>query len=145
MNKLKNKWINKYEKSIAKYQVKFGTLSFMFFGKEPFFTGVKACLSFVVFYTFSENTLTICGEILFSHQFFNPTIHALLTICQITGFMRTGSQIPSLYEKKSVWKNSTLPVGIYMFKFNKRNFRTRCEICSKLTIKKVFLLLTLSR
>ena len=27
------------------------------------------------------------------------------------------------------------PVGIYMFKVNNRNTRTRCEICSKLTIK----------
>ena len=26
-------------------------------------------------------------------------------------------------------------VGIYMFKVNSRNTRTRCEICSKLTIK----------
>ena len=27
------------------------------------------------------------------------------------------------------------PVGIYLFKVNKRNTITRCEICSKLTIK----------
>ena len=27
------------------------------------------------------------------------------------------------------------PVGIYLLKFNDRNPRTRCEICSKLTIK----------
>ena len=27
-----------------------------------------------------------------------------------------------------------LPAGIYMFKVNNRNTRTRCEICSKLTI-----------
>ena len=31
-------------------------------------------------------------------------------------------------------QNST-PVGIYLLKVNKRNIRTRCEICSKLTIK----------
>ena len=30
---------------------------------------------------------------------------------------------------------SSNPVGIYMFKFNNRNTRTRCAICSKLTIK----------
>ena len=29
---------------------------------------------------------------------------------------------------------SNIPAGIYMFKVN-RNTRTRCEICSKLTIK----------
>ena len=27
------------------------------------------------------------------------------------------------------------PAGNYMFKVNNRNARTRCEICSKLTIK----------
>ena len=27
------------------------------------------------------------------------------------------------------------PAGIYMLKVNNRNTRTRCEICSKLTIK----------
>ena len=27
------------------------------------------------------------------------------------------------------------PAGIYMFKVDNRNSRTRCEICSKLTIK----------
>ena len=28
-----------------------------------------------------------------------------------------------------------IPVGIYLVKVNNRNTRTRCEICSKLTIK----------
>ena len=28
-----------------------------------------------------------------------------------------------------------LPTGIYLFKVNNKNTRTRCEICSKLTIK----------
>ena len=30
---------------------------------------------------------------------------------------------------------STFPVGNYMFKVNNRNTRTRCEKCSKLTVK----------
>ena len=29
----------------------------------------------------------------------------------------------------------TIPAGIYLLKVNNRNTRTRCEICSKLTIK----------
>ena len=29
----------------------------------------------------------------------------------------------------------TPPASIYLLKFNNRNTRTRCEICSKLTIK----------
>ena len=38
--------------------------------------------------------------------------------------------------KKDVESNEILnPVGIYLLKVNNRNTRTRCEICSKLTIK----------
>ena len=32
-------------------------------------------------------------------------------------------------------KNTSISTGNYMFKVNSRNNRTRCEICSKLTIK----------
>ena len=32
-------------------------------------------------------------------------------------------------------RENYLPAGNYMFKVNNRNTRTRCEICSKLTIK----------
>ena len=31
--------------------------------------------------------------------------------------------------------DSKIPAGIYLLKFNNRNTRARCEICSKLTIK----------
>ena len=31
--------------------------------------------------------------------------------------------------------SSIFPAGNYMFKVNNRNTRTRCEICSKLTIR----------
>ena len=31
--------------------------------------------------------------------------------------------------------NPAFPAGNYMFKANNRNTKTRCEICSKLTIK----------
>ena len=47
-----------------------------------------------------------------------------------------------LYETNLVYRSlmeinayATSPVGIYLFKVNNRNTRTRCEICSKLTIK----------
>ena len=33
---------------------------------------------------------------------------------------------------------STMPVGIYLLKVSNRNSRTRCEICSKWTIKTTF-------
>ena len=32
---------------------------------------------------------------------------------------------------------SDAPAGIYLLKVNNRNTRTRCEICSKLTIKMI--------
>ena len=32
-------------------------------------------------------------------------------------------------------KRTKIPVGIYLLKVNNKNTRTRCEICSKLTIK----------
>ena len=35
----------------------------------------------------------------------------------------------------SLRRKTTTPAGNYMFKVNNRNTRTRCEICSKLTIK----------
>ena len=39
------------------------------------------------------------------------------------------------YYYKSKFNNSYNPAGNYMFKVNNRNTRTRCKICSKLTIK----------
>ena len=38
------------------------------------------------------------------------------------------------FDEKQQQKNAN-PVGIYMFKVNNRNTRTRCEICSNLTLK----------
>ena len=40
--------------------------------------------------------------------------------------------IQTKHEKR---KNHSIPAGIYLLKVNNRNTRTRCEICSKLTIK----------
>ena len=37
--------------------------------------------------------------------------------------------------QKFVTHMVTYPAGIYLLKVNNRNTRTRCEICSKLTIK----------
>ena len=38
------------------------------------------------------------------------------------------------YKKKKSFEGQD-PAGIYLLKVNNRNTRTRCEICSKLTIK----------
>ena len=57
----------------------------------------------------------------------------------------------SRWEKWVICLVIMFPAGIYLFKVSNRNTRTRCEICSKLTIKAserhlvlVFLLLTLN-
>ena len=53
--------------------------------------------------------------------------------------------------RKTIMKRGSNPADNYMFKVNNRNIKTRCEICSKLTIKTserrvalVYLLLTLN-
>ena len=46
--------------------------------------------------------------------------------------MRTMTVLFSLYFIVMIY---AIPVGIYMFQFNIGNTRTRCEICSKVTIK----------
>ena len=38
-------------------------------------------------------------------------------------------------QSNQLWKKTFNPAGNCMFKVNNRNTRTRCEICSKLTIK----------
>ena len=38
-------------------------------------------------------------------------------------------------KKQQDFTSRSNPAGNYMFKVNNRNTRTRCEICSKLTIK----------
>ena len=50
------------------------------------------------------------------------------------------SIIENARDKSNIHRLETLylrdnPAGNYMFKVNNRNTRTRCEICSKLTIK----------
>ena len=44
-----------------------------------------------------------------------------------------GGQLPRLHELAKVHTNN--PVVVFLLKVNKRNTRTRCQICSKLTIK----------
>ena len=65
----------------------------------------------------------------------------LLKITALCNFMRnslkTWSSITSLFLlfQACTVKTKSFPAGDYMFKVKNRNTRTRCEICSKLTIK----------
>ena len=45
------------------------------------------------------------------------------------------SEDPKYTSGLALLSNSTIPVDNYMFEVNNRNTRTRCEICSELTIK----------
>ena len=74
--------------------------------------------------------LTFLGFIVrcFNRQFFLSFKYRLLVIEYL---------LPSPF--------STYPVNINLFKVNNRYARERCQICSKLAIKSVFLLLALSK
>ena len=61
--------------------------------------------------------------------------------------IRGGQRGRSEYIKKSLVTDNIsfgTPVGIYMFKVNNGNTRTRCEMCSKLMLSQVSLVLTLN-
>ena len=59
----------------------------------------------------------------------------------VPNFVTTHAEIPlqiyneTLQHFTNSSSQNTIPTGNYMFKVNNRNTRTRCEICSKLTIK----------
>ena len=55
-------------------------------------------------------------------------------ICNVKFFVHLGLQ-KNLCPKNCLILHLPIPAGIYLLKVNNRNTRTRCEICSKLTIK----------
>ena len=85
------------------------------------------------------DSLTIFGGILSG-----PVVYLgfmFLIILFISSIFAVGMSNPIAGESYVVFDayNATVififPAGNYMFKVNNRNTRTRCEICSKLTIK----------
>ena len=82
----------------------------------------------------SKNFSTIPGDLVT-----NVTINREL---KVHGGPTTGGYKISFDAENDFVLNSH-PAGIYLFKVNNRNTRTRCEICSKLTIKTPELLLTI--
>ena len=50
-------------------------------------------------------------------------------------FIRLNDLLTSEVDRGMIARIIYNPTGIYMLKVNNRNTRTRCEICSKLTIK----------
>ena len=76
-----------------------------------------------------EINLTNTVKTGYSKRFnFSNSNHMMYTILLCSFQMQCGFLIISL-------KSCVLPAGIYLLKVNNRNTRTRCEICSKLTIK----------
>ena len=65
-----------------------------------------------------------------------------ITKCDSASFIYNLSNYPPWFIKQlpnsvaeSLSKNTPNPAGNHMLKFNNRNTRTRCEMCSKLTVK----------
>ena len=57
-----------------------------------------------------------------------PVVHSQIS--------RSRMLLHSIFFKNLPWKGWIyLPAGIYLLKVNNKNTRTRCEICSELTIK----------
>ena len=82
------------------------------------------------------------GKKVFGNQFYNTnsftTIikykifqNVVASLCLCRTKVKVPRKLPSIAENNS--KNQG--AGNYIFKVNKRNTRTRCEICSNLTIK----------
>ena len=76
-------------------------------------------LFFFYFLNFSWNIVSYFQVIVFKFLYHHHTIKIIKSTCNIIS--------------SNVWWS--LPAGIYLFKVSNRNTRTRCEICSKLTIK----------
>ena len=55
--------------------------------------------------------------------------------CFGTGFKSLFKRNLNSYRKEEEHRKQQYPAGIYLIKVNDRNTRTRCEICSRLTIK----------
>ena len=63
-------------------------------------------------------------KLIFTKEFYNRKLH----------FLRNHGYFSEHPQATACTKNYD-PAGIYLLKVNNRNTRTRCEICSKLTIK----------
>ena len=59
-------------------------------------------------------------------------ISRALFSCYTLFEIRLFALLPTKYKSTIIFRSN--PAGIYLFKVNNRNTRTRCEICSKLTI-----------
>ena len=74
-----------------------------------------------------EFILSQIREVPFFLKLFKTLI--FFNVCKTTFF------IILKISSKLLFTFHTIPAGIYLLKVNNRNTRTRCEICSKLTIK----------
>ena len=65
------------------------------------------------------------------YQFYFIPIFSIL----YQGWPRNSERTDNIFQSVFLPSQGTFPAGIYLLKVNNRNTRTRCEICSKLTIK----------
>ena len=68
---------------------------------------------------------------------FRQILHSDKAKCGGVGFQCKKFTAMNIFPKKQVNKQTNkLPAVIYLLKVHNRNTRTKCEVCSKLTIKK---------
>ena len=93
--------------------------------------------SFYLRATLALNGLTLRARTLLKNLWRNSGNFVVLVCWQHeTKTFRRQKSTVALFTQNLVSNGmSLLPAGNYMFKVNNRNTRTRCEICSKLTIK----------
>ena len=62
-------------------------------------------------------------------------IRFCLKLINLDYLTNTASFLLAFWHSENTWSSKLSPIGIHLLKINNRNTRTRCEICSKLTIK----------
>ena len=78
-----------------------------------------------------ETMWKLCFSIKFPHQEIRWNYIILLSFRYFANKLICHNHLDIVFTKV----RNTIPTDNYMFKVNNRNTRTRCEICSKLTIK----------
>ena len=76
------------------------------------------------------STMTLYGRT-FKQTYYRWLFISIINFCDMQNYL-----IFWRYKSKITWNYCCwYPAAIYLLKVNNRNTRTRCEICSKLTIK----------
>ena len=117
----------------------------LFFIRRDLFEKTRSCFLLLIQLKFSSKILLFCNLVDFQYAEKEPLfIYFISFLFALTGpnytkkiaefqfcAVNLGGKV--VYRKRL--KNTSIPGGIYLLKVSNRNTTTRCEICSKLTIK----------